>query len=291
MALNDDAVLVGAQGFVYINTVGAVAPTPSELAALDPETYGAQVQTFASTGTPTGGTWTVKAISGDTPATVPWNATPEQLQAAIEGLDSVGAGNTVVTGTALTTGITVALVGPLLGTAVTYTIVYSGLTGGTTPTVAATVTTAANGWDNLGHTSRGEMPEFGFDGGKTEMKGTWQRKRLREVETGDPQEDSVKISLEQWDADTLELYFGENAAETPGIFGVSGDFNPVEKSILVVIIDGEDKLGFYAARASIQRDAAVKLPIDDFATLPIKATFLNLGTRRLYDWINEDLFS
>jgi hypothetical protein len=134
------------------------------------------------------------------------------------------------------------------------------------------------------------MPEFAFDGGNTEIKGTWQKKRLREIATGDPVADSVTIKLSQWDKTTLELYFGADSAATTGVFGVSGDFAPIEKALLVVIVDGTVRVGFYSPKASIKRDDSVQLPVDDFATLPVKATFLNLGSRRLYDWISADLF-
>lgn len=287
MALNDDAVIVAAVGYVFVATPGTASPTPTELEGIDPLSFGSQSQRFKVTGSPTSFTILVGGVA--TASLLP-TATAAQVQAAIEAVDSVGAGNTIVTGVspADTGGITVTWIGPLQGKVLALT--EGTYVAGTTPTTIITQTVAVNGWDNIGHTSRGSMPEFGFDGGKLEMKGTWQRMRLREVQTGNPVEDSVKVSLEQWDEDSLELYFGTNAADTDGIFGVDGSDQPVEKAFLVVIIDGDAKLGFYASLASITRDAAIKLPIDDFASLPIKATFLNLGNRRLYDWISLDLF-
>src|SRR5699024_3198980 len=144
-------------------------------------------------------------------------------------------------------------------------------------------------WTQVGHTSRETMPEFGFEGGDTEMKGTWQKKRLREISTGDPVADSVTIVLEQFDADALELYYGENAASDPGVFGVSGDFVPVERALLIIIVDGDTRIAFYAAKASIKRDESIDLPVDGFAGLPVKATFLDHEGSRLFDWISEEL--
>jgi hypothetical protein len=292
MAQNDNAVVVAAQGYVFTNTPGALAPTPAELAALDPETFGAQVQTVAVTGAPTGGSFTVKNAVGDTPAEVPFNATKDQLRAAVESLESVGAGNADVSGTSLSAGYEVSFIGTLQGSALpALTIDDAGLIGGTSPEATATITKAPNGWNSLGHTSRDDMPEFGFDGGDTSVKGSWQKKRLREVATGDPVADFVNLNLEQWDKPTLELYYGEDAAGTPGVFGVSGEFIPLEKALLIILVDGPAKIGFYAAKASVKRTDSINLPIDDLASLPVKATFLNLGTHRLYDWINEDLFA
>ena len=142
----------------------------------------------------------------------------------------------------------------------------------------------------MGHTSRDDMPEFGFDGGDTTVKGTWQKKRLREVATGDPLADHLSVHLEQWDRNSLELYYGEDAANTDGIFGVSGDFNPIECAFLVIIVDGDARIAFYAPKASVKRDDSINIPVDEFSTLPVKATFLDLPGHRLYDWISEALF-
>jgi len=152
-----------------------------------------------------------------------------------------------------------------------------------------TFATLAPAWKQIGHTSRDDMPEFGFEGGDFDVKGTWQKKRLREVETGDPAEDSVTLVLQQFDAEALELYYGGNAANPltePGVFGVSGEFTPVERALLIVLVDGPRRIGFYAPKTSIRRDDSIDLPVDNFAGLPIKSTFLNMGSRRLYDWIS-----
>lgn len=145
-------------------------------------------------------------------------------------------------------------------------------------------------WEQVGHTSLDDLPEFGFEGGDTEVKGTWQKKRLREVATGDPVADYVTIILEQFDSTALELYYGANAADPmldPGVFGVDGEFVPVERAVLIIIVDGDVRIGFYAPKASIKRDDSIDLPSDEFAGFPIRATFLNYPGKRLYDWISE----
>lgn len=142
-------------------------------------------------------------------------------------------------------------------------------------------------WKLTGHTSRDDLPEFGFEGGEKEVRGTWQRKRVREVESGDPVVDSVTVILQQFDADALELYYGENASSTPGEFGVSGKFEPVERAILIVLVDGDARLGFYAPNASISRDESIELPIDNFAGLPVRAKFLDYPGQSLFKWISS----
>lgn len=285
MALNDNAALVAAQGFIYIAPVATLAPTPAEVDSLDPDTFGADVHNIKVTSTATSVTLT---IGGSATAAISLPATAEQVQDAIEALDNVGAGFTDVKGASLTDsdGLTVAFVGELIGQTFTVT---GTATGTGTPTVTVSSVATPNGWLNVGHTSREDLPEFGFDGGKNKMIGTWQRKQLREVESADPIEDSLKFALEQWDSAALRLYFGENAADTPGVFGVDGQFLAVENAVFVVLIDGDARVGFYASRAQIQRDSSIKVPLDNFASLPVKAVFLNYGTRRLYDWISMDM--
>lgn len=287
MALEDNATLVVAQGFVYIGPVATLAPTPTQVDTLDTDTFGSQVVNVQVTGSPTSFTLTVGAA---TTGALTTSMTAEQIQDAIEGLSTVGAANTDVKGTSLTdgTGLNIGFVGALSGQ--TLTMTGTG-TGGESPEVTVTSVAVPNSWINVGHTSRDELPEFGYDGGKLQMRGSWQRKRLRQVQSADAVEDSLKFTLEQWDPESLALYFGEDAADTDGIFGVDGNFNPVERAVFVVLIDGDARVGFYASKASIQRDAAIKLPLDNLSALPVKASFLNYGTRRLYDWISLDMFS
>jgi hypothetical protein len=290
MALDDSKVVVAAKGYVFINnTLGATAPTPAQITSFNPDTFGVQVSSVKVTGTPSGGTFTL-TVGAATTSALAYNASNAAIQAAVEALSTVGAGNTSVSGVGISdsAGLLIGFTGPLAGTTLA-TSATSSLSGGTSPAVTFAVTTAATGWFNVGHTSRTKLPEFGYDGGKLEMKGSWQKQRLRQVWGAQPIEDMVKLHLEQWNRHTLELYFGVDTAITDGVYGVSGDWQPVQKSFLVVLVDQFVNLACYASKASIARDAAADIPIDDFSSLPIAATFLNMGTRRLYDWISEEL--
>jgi hypothetical protein len=289
--LNDNAVITAAIGYVYVAEPGTAPPSPAQLETLNPETYGATTVTVKFTGA-TGGTGTV-TIGGIVSEPIPWDVDLADFQSAIEALSSVGAGNTEVTGTLITdsSGFVISLVGELENQTVTASASAADLTGTGTPTASAVVAASGNGWTMLGHTSREDMPEFGYKGGEYVLKGTWQRQRLRLVRDKEIPADTVTLNLEQWDETTLEYYFGADAAEgEDGVFGVDGIFLPVEKAFLVIFKDGPVQVGFYASKAAITRSAAIKLPIDDFIAMPIKATFLNMGVRRLYDWISQDLF-
>lgn len=288
MPQNDEAVLVAAVGYVFVGAPGTAAPTPAELAAIDPATFGSKTITIKFTGTPTGGDVDF-VIASENVDNIPFNVTKEALTTAIEA--ELGVGSVIVTGTSISdaNGFDVTFVGAYQGSNVSVTAT-PALTGGTTPTATITVKTAVNGWTPSGHTSVNDMPEFGFDGGDSEVKGTWQKKKLREITTDEPI-DYMTLFLHQFDTDNLELYYGtDKAIGIPGVFGVASGSKPVEKAFLVVIVDGDEKIGFYAAKASVKRDDAIDMPSDEFSSLPVKATFLDMPGRRLFDWISEKLF-
>ena len=184
----------------------------------------------------------------------------------------------------------------VLSAAVGY--VYVAPVGNLSPTPAQLKTLALaspstwtrSGWSSVGHTSRGTLPEFGFDGGDSEIKGSWQKKKLREIQADDPV-DYLTVVLHQFDQDALSLYYGDNASTTAGVFGVASGVSPAEKSVFVVIEDGDVRLGFHAHKTSVKRDEAIDLPIDDLAALPVRFTFLDYNSELLFSWINEDLFN
>lgn len=146
-----------------------------------------------------------------------------------------------------------------------------------------------SGWDNIGHTSRDELPEFGFDGGDTETRGTWQNEALKTVVT-EAAVDYVTFQLHQFDEEGLRLYYGTpNSSTVDGQFTVaSSPGGATRRALLIVIVDGETKIAFYAPKTDIRRDDAMALSVDEFAALPLRATFLGGDPNGLFSWISED---
>lgn len=108
--------------------------------------YGAstsEVQTVTITGGPTGGTYTL-TFDGSTTAAIAFNATAAAVQSALEALSNVDPGDVVCAGGPHPgTAVTVTFGGNYLGENVPQMTAASGsLTGGTTPTVTVTTTTA-----------------------------------------------------------------------------------------------------------------------------------------------------
>jgi hypothetical protein len=150
-------------------------------------------------------------------------------------------------------------------------------------------TTGISGWTNIGHTARDELPVFGFDGGDTEVKGTWQNASLREVIT-EVATDYVTFNLHQFDEQALMLYYSvTDPGSTVGVFEVDEPATtPLERALLIVIVDGTTHLALHATKTSVRREDSIELAVDEFAFMPVRATFLKNGTDPLFVWISTD---
>lgn len=104
-----------------------------------------EVQSAAITGTPTGGTYTL-TFSGQTTAPIAYNANAAAIQAALEALSNINPGDVTVSGT----GPYVITFGGQYGFANVPAITATGsFTGGTSPAIAVTTTTAGNPGSNV----------------------------------------------------------------------------------------------------------------------------------------------
>lgn len=99
-----------------------------------------ETQTVTVTGAPTGGTFTL-TFSGQTTAAIAYNATAAAVQAALQALSNIGAGNVTVSGNA-GGPYTVVFAGALANTDVAQLTATASLTGGTTPGVTVATSTA-----------------------------------------------------------------------------------------------------------------------------------------------------
>lgn len=100
-----------------------------------------EVQSLATSGSPTGGTVTL-TFNGQSTAPIAYNAAASAVQSALEALDNVNAGEVTAAGGALGTApVTLTFSGRYAGANVPKMTVTSALTGGTNPSAAITVTT------------------------------------------------------------------------------------------------------------------------------------------------------
>lgn len=107
-------------------------------------------QSLSISGSPTGGFFTL-TFGSDTTVDIPYNASAATVQAALEGLASIGEDNVTCTGGPLPgTAVTVTFTGSLASAAQSLITHTDSLTGGTAPAASVTETTGgATGNKNI----------------------------------------------------------------------------------------------------------------------------------------------
>lgn len=145
------------------------------------------------------------------------------------------------------------------------------------------------GWTQLGHTSRDDLPVFGFDGGDAETLGSWQNASLRRVTT-EAAQDFVTFNALQLDETILSYYYGvTNPGSTVGKFDVSeASVSGIETALVIVIVDGDATVGFHASKVSMGREDSIELAIDEFVAVPLRASILKSGSNPLFSWLSFD---
>lgn len=143
-------------------------------------------------------------------------------------------------------------------------------------------TTPYTGWDNIGHTSLTDILAFSSDGGEKSVLGTLQNSSLRTVYS--KRTEALAINLQQFDEDSLKLYYGSNAVDVSGGTGQAWVGNPTnpqptEAAFLAVYVDGENYFGLYMPKCSIFRGDDVSVDdTENFVSLPLSITPLQSGT-------------
>lgn len=142
------------------------------------------------------------------------------------------------------------------------------------------------GYSSVGHTSRDDLPQFGFDGGTSEVQGTWSNANFREVVTEVPS-DFVTFNALQFDEQVLGLYYSQvDGTPSDGILEVTNaPTSTINKALLVIVVDGPRRVAFHAASTSIRREDAIQFATDSFAAFPLRATFLKLAPNPIYSWV------
>lgn len=155
-------------------------------------------------------------------------------------------------------------------------------------TAYASAGTIPTGWGELGHSDLDSILTFAQDGGDSTVKGSWQNPSLRE--TVAPITESFTIPAEQvLDDDILTLYYGGGDNTVTGRFAAPDSPAPVQRSAIVVMLDGTTPVGFSVACASIGRSDVISMAQDDFIKLPLKFTILKMAGKPRFEWINADL--
>lgn len=149
---------------------------------------------------------------------------------------------------------------------------YLGAPGAAKPTSLASV--ASTTWTNIGHTSLENILAMSSEGGEAQNLSTMQAQPLRT--TYSKRTEKFDISVHQFDAETLKLYFGKNMVDVDGDGKWLGpNLNPqvTNKAFLSVIFDGATAFAMYAPEAEIYRGDDFSLEDSEaLATLPLSIT-------------------
>lgn len=145
------------------------------------------------------------------------------------------------------------------------------------PATVADLQTPPAAWKEMGNTSLSNILALTSDGGTVTTLSSLQNTSLRQSIAA--RVENLGIHLLQWDADSLKLYYGSNAVVTAdGAIEVPSEPVATEAAFLVVLHDGLNVGGFYAAKASIFRDSDIAIAdTNTLAELPIKVTALNVN--------------
>lgn len=133
-------------------------------------------------------------------------------------------------------------------------------------------------WVNAGHTSLEDIFSITSDGGDATTIGTLQNKALRTSYAS--RTETFNFTLQQFDVDSLKLYYGANA--TVGAGGevqVPVNPTPTVSAFLAVFVDGENVFAFYAPKAEIFRaDDLALSDTESLAGLPLAVKPLANGS-------------
>lgn len=145
------------------------------------------------------------------------------------------------------------------------------------------------GWTQLGHTSRDDLPVFGFDGGESETRGTWQNASLKRVTT-EVAQDFVTFNALQIDESVLMYYYGETSpGSTVGKFDVNNaSTSGIDVALVIVIVDGSTNVGFHASKGTMGREDSIELAVDEFMAVPLRYDILKSGSNPLFSWLSYD---
>lgn len=137
-------------------------------------------------------------------------------------------------------------------------------------------------WDNIGHTSLEDVFSASSEGGDQTVLGTLQNANLRTSRTA--RSESFTITLQQFDASGLKLYYGSNMVDVNSdgsLLGVPSNPTPTTAAFLAVFVDGENVFALYAPKAEIFRGDDMEISdTESLASLPLRITPLQYQTNK-----------
>lgn len=151
------------------------------------------------------------------------------------------------------------------------------LSGGPTA-IPADLSAPGAPWEKIGHTAVDSPLNLAREGGDESTLATLQNSALRTKRTKLVR--SMSVEVQQWDTDSLKLYFGSNAT-------IDGDGNvrasdapvPTVVTFCAIYNEGDEYFALYAEKAEIfDADDIAAADTESLAGMPLKVKFLQHST-------------
>jgi len=126
----------------------------------------------------------------------------------------------------------------------------------------------------------GPQPE-GFEGENTKHYGWNAVAPIRSITR--VTEPMVPVSLLQWNAENLGLYFpGATYNEGAKTLSIPESGNPTEQALLIRVIDGDRAIGLWVAKVTARGGGSFAFPGDGLAEIPVTFDVLSTGDPSSY---------
>jgi hypothetical protein len=132
---------------------------------------------------------------------------------------------------------------------------------------------APDGWINLGHTSKDNLPAFTKDGGDKSVLDSWLADSVDVIYASTQW--GLNFNSLQVDEDNLNLAFGGNF-DTDGGYIIPGSNAGVEKAVVLFSTDGTGSIAFYAPNTSVALGDAPSIDAAKFLEMPISVSILSV---------------
>lgn len=140
----------------------------------------------------------------------------------------------------------------------------------TDTTYVAALTTPSTPWVEIGHTSVEDVFTVTSEGGEATTLSTLQANPLRTKYSA--RVETFGINLQQFDVESLKLFFGTNMTQLSSSIWYSVPTTPTitTKAFLAIFVDGSNKFAFYAPKAEIFRGDDLDISdTESLASLPL----------------------
>lgn len=142
-------------------------------------------------------------------------------------------------------------------------------------------------WVDNGHTAEDGLT-INFEISTTKRR-TWRSRSGVRVSV-----DEVNFTLSwtalQVDNDSLTNYFGGGDISLPDTFGVVKNPAPVERALFIRLVDGDDEVDLYVAKAALGPGGESTASPEDFTGFPISAEVLDhAAAAHLAQWLAPHL--